>query len=395
MICQGRILLKKQIRRLIKNKTPFAFVIKILILIGVSYLLIQLSNKAKNIEEKNFIPNMQNTLDYAEHYITWKYGLDWEKLGYVSRSDGLYYLIPKSAVITWEVSRGYDIVLQDRLDSTRGTKDINYYISILYGEDRPIMVTFWKKEDNASYLILYKNGQYVSNLEMEQYSGITTDEILNHAEEMCESFESELQKMHEYQIKKVRKRRINLANFGLILLGIYMLYKWRFIMAKASEGDKPTEQYLGEAIVNTINKLARWKYMLYGAAILFWIYIFRPVISSFILFGVERTANVYISYGISAVIVAIAGCFILTRIGAEKAENKLKLTAIWKIIQMAAGCILEMFIIRFGMILVSDFYPRSLRFYIINGIAWCGTVFLIFILRKVNHLIIKENKFYN
>lgn len=382
--------MKKQICRLIKNKTPFAFVIKILILIGVSYLLIQLSNKAKSIEEKKCIPDMQNALDYAEHYITWKYGWDWEKLGYVTKSDGLYYLIPKSAVITWEVSRGYDIVLQDRLDSTRGTKDIDYFISIPYGEETPIMVTFWEKEDHASYQILYEDGRYVPNLEMEQYSGITTDEILNHAEEMCASFESELQKMHQYQIEKVRKRRKNLANFGLILLAIYMFYKWRIIMAEVTEGDKPTEQYLGEAIVNTINKFARWKYVLYGAIILFWIYILRPVISGFILFGVESTANVYISYGVSAIIAAIAGCFILTRIGAEKAENKLGLTTIWKTFQMATGCILEMFIIRLGMMFVSDFYSHSLRFYIVNGIAWCGTVFLIIILRKAKHFVIKR-----
>ena len=60
------------------------------------------------------------------------------------------------------------------------------------------MVTFWKKEDYASYQILYENGHYVSNPEMEKYSGIATDEIINHAEEMCASFESELQKMHKW-----------------------------------------------------------------------------------------------------------------------------------------------------------------------------------------------------
>lgn len=385
--------MKKLIRKVIKNKTPFAFVIKIVILIGLSYFVLQLSNKAKNIEETKYIPDMKNSLDYAEHYITWRYGRDWEKLGYIAKSDGLYYLIPRTASITWELSRGYDILLQNRLDSTKETKDINYIINIPYGEETPIMVTFWKKEDYASYQILYENGHYVSNPEMEKYSGIATDEIINHAEEMCASFESELRKMHEYQIEKVRKRRKNLANLGFILFAIYMFYKWRFIMAEATDGDKPTEQYLGEAIVNTIHKFTRWKYALSGATILFWIYILRPVISNFILFGVENPVNIYVSYGISAVIIAIAVCFVIVRNGAEKPENTRGKIGSWQIVQMTAGCILEMFIIRLGMMLVSDFYPRSLRFYIINGIAWIGAVFLVFILKKVNCLVMKKKKF--
>lgn len=384
--------MKKLIRKVIKNKTPFAFVIKIVILIGLSYFVLQLSNKAKNIEETKYIPDMKNSLDYAEHYITWRYGRDWEKLGYIAKSDGLYYLIPRTASITWELSRGYDILLQNRLDSTKETKDINYIINIPYGEETPIMVTFWKKEDYASYQILYENGHYVSNPEMEKYSGIATDEIINHAEEMCASFESELRKMHEYQIEKVRKRRKNLANLGFILFAIYMFYKWRFIMAEATDGDKPTEQYLGEAIVNTIHKFTRWKYALSGATILFWIYILRPVISNFILFGVENPVNIYVSYGISAVIIAIAVCFVIVRNGAEKPENTRGKIGSWQIVQMTAGCILEMFIIRLGMMLVSDFYPRSLRFYIINGIAWIGAVFLMLIFRGINYLIFKEER---
>ena len=383
--------MKKLIRKVINNKTPFAFVIKIVILIGLSYFVIQLSNKAKNIEETKYIPDMKNSLDYAEHYITWRYGRDWEKLGYIAKSDGLYYLIPRTAAITWELSRGYDILLQNRLDSTKETKDIDYIINIPYGEETPIMVTFWKKEDYASYQILYENGHYVSNPEMEKYSGIATDEIINHAEEMCASFESELQKMHEYQIEKVRKRRKNLANLGFILFAIYMFYKWRIIMAEAIEEDKPTEQCLGETIVNTINKFARWKYVLCGAAILFCIYILRPVISQFILFQVERNANIYIAYGMSAVVIAIAGCSIITRKGAETSENvTTRQTTTWKILQMMAGCILEMLIIRLGMMLVSDFYPRSLQFYMINGTAWIGAVFLMLIFRGIRYLLLKK-----
>ena len=75
--------MKKQINKLIKNKTPFVFVIKILILIGASYLLIQLSNEAKRLEERKYIPYLQNPYDYALKYVNRKYIFDWEKLGHI------------------------------------------------------------------------------------------------------------------------------------------------------------------------------------------------------------------------------------------------------------------------------------------------------------------------
>lgn len=197
--------------------------------------------------------------------------------------------------------------------------------------------------------------------------------------------------MHVYQINKARKRRRILINLGLILLLFYIRQKWKIIVEKVDEKDKPTEQCLGETIVNTINKFARWKYVLCGAVILFWIYILRPVISQFILFQVERNANVYIAYGMSVVVIAIAGCSIITRKGAETSENATaRQTTTWKILQMMAGCILEMLIIRLGMMLVSDFYPRSLQFYMINGTAWIGAVFLMLIFRGIRYLMLKK-----
>ena len=98
--------MKKQINRLIKNKTPFAFVIKMCILIGFGYLLIQLSNEAKNIEETQYISDMQNTLDYAEHYITWRYGGDWGKLGHRLNHDGLYSLNLETGIKRLKIVRG-------------------------------------------------------------------------------------------------------------------------------------------------------------------------------------------------------------------------------------------------------------------------------------------------
>ena len=74
--------MKKQINRLIKNKTPFAFVIKMCILIGFGYLLIQLSNEAKRLEEIRYIPDLQSSYNYALKYVNRKYKSDWEKLGH-------------------------------------------------------------------------------------------------------------------------------------------------------------------------------------------------------------------------------------------------------------------------------------------------------------------------
>ena len=386
--------MKKQISRFIKNKTPFAFIIKMLILIGVSYLLIQLSNKEKSVEETKYIPGMQNGLDFAEHYVMWKYRGNWEKLGYVAKSDGLFYVRPRTAAVIWDVRRGFDIVLHDRLD---GTQDIDYVTYTSYGEKKSIIVTFGKIDEFDTYQILYEDGQYVPNLEMEQSTGVTTDEILDHAGEMCASFEAELQKMHELQLEKVRKRRKNLTNVGFIMLALYMFLKWGSIMIEHSKEDKPIGQCLDGAIVKTVKRFVRWKYVLYGAVIMFWVYILRPVVSGLILSGVERKLNIYLSYGISAIIVAAAGCFIIMRNSSEKSEKGTGLTTIWLTIQTAAGCILEMFIIRLGMILVSDFYPRTIQFYIVNGVAWCGAAFLIFVFSRIKCWIpdSRKNKFYN
>ena len=270
--------------------------------------------------------------------------------------------------------------------------NVNYGIRILYGKDTPITVTFLRKEEDVSYQILYEDGQYVPNLEMEQSTGVTTDEILDHAGEMCASFETELQKMHELQLEKVRKRRKNLTNVGFIMLALYMFLKWGSIMIEHSKEDKPIGQCLDGAIVKTVKKFVRWKYVLYGAAIMFWVYILRPVVSGLILSGVERKVNIYLSYGISAIIVAAAGCFIITESSLEKSEKGAGPTTIWQMIQTAAGCILEMFIIRLGMILVSDFYSRNIQFYIVNGVAWCGAAFLIFVFYKIKYLMPNRSK---
>ncbi len=385
--------MKKQINRLIKNKTPFASVIKMCILMGFGYLFIQLSNEAKNIEETQYIPDMQNALDYAEHYITWRYGGDWRKLGHRFNHDGLYSLDLETDIRRLKIMRGgqSEFLFYAWFNSTQEEINNGHSIRGVYEKEALFTVVFSEDEEYVLYEIMYKDGKCVRNFEMEQRFSISTDEIRENIEQIYTIFESELLKMHKYQIEKVRKRRKNLTNLGFILLALYLFFKWRIIMAEAIEEDKPTEQCLGETIVNTINKFSRWKYVLCGAVILFWIYILRPVISQFILFQVERNANVYIAYGMSVVVIAIAGCSIITRKGAETSENATARQATtWKILQMMAGCILEMLIIRLGMMLVSDFYPRSLQFYMINGTAWIGAVFLMLIFRGIRYLMLKK-----
>ena len=360
---------------------------------GFGYLFIQLSNEAKNIEETQYIPDMQNALDYAEHYITWRYGGDWRKLGHRFNHDGLYSLDLETDIRRLKIMRGgqSEFLFYAWFNSTQEEINNGHSIRGVYEKEALFTVVFSEDEEYVLYEIMYKDGKCVRNFEMEQRFSISTDEIRENIEQIYTIFESELLKMHKYQIEKVRKRRKNLTNLGFILLALYLFFKWRIIMAEAIEEDKPTEQCLGETIVNTINKFSRWKYVLCGAVILFWIYILRPVISQFILFQVERNANVYIAYGMSVVVIAIAGCSIITRKGAETSENATARQATtWKILQMMAGCILEMLIIRLGMMLVSDFYPRSLQFYMINGTAWIGAVFLMLIFRGIRYLMLKK-----
>ncbi len=391
--------MKKQIRGLIKNKPSFALAVKVIIIIGVSYLLIQLSNKEKSIEETKYIPGMQNALDYAEHYITWKYEGDWEKLGHRLSNDGLYSLYLETNIKRLEVLRGEysEFRLYAWFDSAQEEIDNGHSIRGNYDEETVFTVVFSENEESVLYEILYKNEKCVPNFEMEKRFGITTDEIERNIQQIYTLFETEMKKMHELQLEKVKRRRKNLTNMGFILFAVYLLLKCNLIMMKNSEENKYKEQCLGKAIANIVNKLSRWKYVLFGAVVMFWVYILRPVVSGIILFVLEGNLKIYLSYGISAIIVAAAGCFIIMRNSSGKSEKGTGLTLIWLTIQTAAGCILEMSIIRLGMILVSDFYPRNIQFYIVNGVAWCGAAFLIFVFSRIKCRIpdSRKNKFYN
>ena len=390
--------MKKQIRGLIKNKTPFALAVKVIIIIGVSYLLIQLSNKEKSIEETKYIPGMQNQYDYAMKYINKKYISNWKRLGHdvykadrFADYDNLELSVEIGVLNVYKIE--YSFTSADFLINRLCKKDgKTYNVEIVYGINPKIEIGCREEDEYISYDILYEGGKFVRNQEMEEYFQITTDEVVEWAEYSKYAFEAELQKMHELQLEKVRIRRKNLTNVGFILLVLYMFLKWGSIMIEHAKEDKPIKQCLDEAKVNTVKKFSRWKYVLYGAAIMFWVYILRPVVSGLILSGVERKVNIYLSYGISAIIVAAAGCFIIMRNNSEKSEKGAGPTLIWLTIQTAAGCILEMFIIRLGMMLVSDFYPRTIRFYIVNGVLWSGAVLLIFVFCKIKYLILKKGK---
>ena len=147
-------------------------------------------------------------------------------------------------------------------NSTQEEINNGHSIRGVYEKEALFTVVFSEDEEYVLYEIMYKDGKCVRNFEMEQRFSISTDEIRENIEQIYTIFESELLKMHKYQIEKVRKRRKNLTNLGFILLALYLFFKWRIIMAEAIEEDKPTEQCLGETIVNTINKFSRWKYVL-------------------------------------------------------------------------------------------------------------------------------------
>ena len=71
--------MKRKKRSVRKSQKSWLFLLKIIVLILVSYLLVQLSNEAKRMEEKENIPTLQTTYDLAEKYIRDRYVNDWIK----------------------------------------------------------------------------------------------------------------------------------------------------------------------------------------------------------------------------------------------------------------------------------------------------------------------------
>lgn len=74
---------KKEKRKIIQNRrSPYRFVIRLMLLVLCGYLMIQVSIEAKRIEEKDYLPDMQTTMDYLNKYVRERYKNDWKRLGH-------------------------------------------------------------------------------------------------------------------------------------------------------------------------------------------------------------------------------------------------------------------------------------------------------------------------
>lgn len=214
---------------------------------------------------------------------------------------------------------------------------------------------------------------------MEQQTGILTEEAVERAENIRETFEEELWRMHDYQIDKARRNRRRLANLGLALWVIFLLIKWITAGKRAKEEGKAVGQCFNQNMEQTAERLRKWRYALLGAGVTFWIYILRPVVSYGMLFGLNGKEKVYTAYGISAVITAIAA-YLLEISDGKRYIGKSRIKAV---LQVISGCIVMLSGIRMGIIMASDFYPDEWSFYAINFGAEAMSLFLLNIIMKI------------
>ena len=368
------------------NKRQFSYIIKFILLIFVSYFMVQISIVAKEIEEKRPIPGLQTTVELADEYMKGEYKKDWEILGSdVIYPDGFifsyHYLELSSAigVLTVRSALGDDYFLEQRCKK-KGDNIISIYG--FYKKDLYINVTGSYKGNNISYYIEYKNGRYVPNPQMEQETGFTTEEIVEQADKMRTAFEEEMAKMHQYQIGRAKERRKKFTNFGFIVFLAFILaclyIKWIIINRRADLEDKYPEEILEETIAKEKEKLFKRRYLLSGCGMAFWVYILKSVVSEYILLPLEGDVKEYAAYGISAVIIAVIFGLLWQSPAGQKSDrtdpgNKL----LKSVFQFLLGCIATLIIVQLGIVLVPRFYTFEWRFFKINLIA-DGIAFFVF-----------------
>lgn len=368
------------------NKRQFSYIIKFILLIFVSYFMVQISIVAKEIEEKRPIPGLQTTVELADEYMKGEYKKDWEILGSdVIYPDGFifsyHYLELSSAigVLTVRSALGDDYFLEQRCKK-KGDNIISIYG--FYKKDLYINVTGSYKGNNISYYIEYKNGRYVPNPQMEQETGFITEEIVEQADKMRTAFEEEMEKMHQYQIGRAKERRKKFTNFGFIVFLAFILaclyIKWIIINRRADLEDKYPEEILEETIAKEKEKLFKRRYLLSGCGMAFWVYILKSVVSEYILLPLEGDVKEYAAYGISAVIIAVIFGLLWQSPAGQKSDrtdpgNKL----LKSVFQFLLGCIATLIIVQLGIVLVPRFYTFEWRFFKINLIA-DGIAFFVF-----------------
>ena len=341
------------------NRRQFLFIIKFILLIFISYFMVQISIAAKEIEEKRPIPGLQTTMELADEYIRSKYSWDWEEFGskvvYPNALATSCYLELSSdiGVITVNSALSDDYYLEQRCK--KGDNIISMYG--FYKKDLYINVTGSYKGNNTSYYIEYKNGRYVPNPQMEWETGFTTEEIVEQVDKMRTAFEEEMEKMRQYQIGREKEWRKRFANFGfitfLLFCTAYLLIKWAVINKRANAEDKYPEEVLKEMIAKEKVKLFKRRYLLLGCAVSFWIYILVPVISEYVLIPIRGNANEYTAYGISAVITAVVLGLLWESPAVEKRNaSDTVMQAVRNIVWFLSGCVGMLAVIWIGLSIV-------------------------------------------
>ena len=380
------------------NRRQFLFIIKFILLIFISYFIIQLSIEAKEIEEKRPIPGLQTTTELADHYMQSEFWMEWEQLGSILDSPDFlssrHYLELSSDVgMLWVSSAPEDDYFIMQVDIRKGNNSIR--IETYY---RSSFIHVAGEDNNISYYLEYERGKYIQNPQMEQETGFTTEEIVEQADKMRTAFEEEMEKMRQYQIGRAKERRKKFTNFSfvtfLLFCTLYSLVKWAVINKRANAEDKYPEEVLKETMEKGREKLLKRRYLLLGCAISFWIHILIPVISEYILIPIGGNANEYTAYGISAVISPIA----YASYGISAVITAVVLGLLWEspviekrnaagtamqavkyIVWFLSGCAVTLALIWLGISIVPRLFCPLVRFYIINLIA-DGIAFFVFIM---------------
>ena len=376
------------------NKRALRFVIKFILWIFISYFIIQLFIGAKEIEEKRNIPGLQTTMEFANRYIQGKYRSDWKEFGskivYPNALSPSCHLELSSDVGTLLVTPlwGEDYQIT-QIDMKKGNNDAAIWI--FYKTDLNIKVTSNYKGNYTKHNIEYQNGSYIPNLQMEQETGFTTDEIVEQADKMRTAFEEEMAKMHQYQIVRAKERREKFTNFCFITFLLfflpYLLIKWAGINRRADIEDKYLEEVLEETIVKEKEKLFKGRYLLSGIGMAFWIYILKTIVSEFMLFSMEGTAKEYAAYGISAVIAAIVFGLFWKSLADKKSDRTDTGSNLPKsVLQFLSGSIATLIMVQLAVVFVPRFYSFEWRFYKINlladGIAFFILIMIAAIIRR-------------
>ncbi|MBD5542062.1 MAG: hypothetical protein HDR00_12920 [Lachnospiraceae bacterium] len=380
-----------------KYKKPFIFAIKFVLLILISYLILQLSVEAKEIGERRNIPGLQTTMEFSGRYLREIYTEDWRELG-----GKLVYpnALAPSCYLKFSLDDGTLMMISS------GSDGMIHQMGITKGENNGINIDFFYTGNFlqvtgydglgnfTSYHIEYQNGKYIQNFQMEQETGFTTDEVLEQVDKLRNVFEEKMEEMHQYQIGRAKERRKKFIHFMFIVfcvfLLVYLYLKRISINVWADMQNKYREEVMKETIAKTKAKFFKKRYLLLGYGISFWTYILRPVISEFILFPIVGITNEYATYVISAAITAIVFGLFWKRSAVEIISMAdIGMQLLKNIFQFISGCIVMLLIIQLGIIIVPRIYYPEWRFYKIN--LWADVIaFFIF-----NIIVALKKKFHS